>query len=140
MYSKSEQLKWNKPKNNKPFKDEYTIVIEKCDYIFAKYIKKRDKVCKYTGIRNGLHCCHIVSRRNWALRWNENNAITLHWEKHLVDWHVTKSKEMEEWFKNKYPDRWEILSNQKYKYCRKPTIQEIQDIITHYEILLSEEE
>jgi hypothetical protein len=53
------------------------------DSLFSAYIRERDQGCRAYGTNSGpqcsgyLQCAHIISRRYRAVRWDEDNAVTL---------------------------------------------------------------
>lgn len=49
----------------------------KADDLFSRYIRARDKHCQRCGATGRLECAHIFSRRHWATRHCESNAIAL---------------------------------------------------------------
>lgn len=60
------------------------VRISKADAEFSRLIRGRDKWrCRrcgggpYLPPSQGLHCAHIVGRRNRELRWDERNAVSL---------------------------------------------------------------
>ena len=56
------------------------VKIDKCDSLFSKYIRTRDKwtcqVChkQYSPGDRGLQCSHFWSRRHKSVRWDGDNA------------------------------------------------------------------
>ena len=59
------------------------VKVSKADAEFSRLIRERDgwrcRRCRtvYAPGSRGLHCAHIVGRRNRELRWDERNAISL---------------------------------------------------------------
>lgn len=54
----------------------------KADLLFAKHIRESASMCFAMGIEptacNGnKQCCHVMSRRYRAIRWNEDNAVAM---------------------------------------------------------------
>jgi len=47
------------------------------DIWFSKAIRARDGECVVCGKQEALECCHIYGRRNKAVRWSMDNAITM---------------------------------------------------------------
>jgi 5-methylcytosine-specific restriction endonuclease McrA len=77
------------------------VRISRQDAEFSRLIRERDswrcRKCHtaYAPNSRGLHCAHIVGRRNRELRWDERNAVSLCFSCHLwahgnpiqfVDW------------------------------------------------------
>ena len=52
-------------------------LINKADKMFSQYIRNRDGRCLKCGKQGILHCHHIISRSCKAVRWDEDNAISL---------------------------------------------------------------
>jgi 5-methylcytosine-specific restriction endonuclease McrA len=59
------------------------IRLSRADSEFSRAIKERDNWrCRRCGTQyaegsRGLHCAHIVGRRNRELRWDERNVVSL---------------------------------------------------------------
>lgn len=59
------------------------IRVSRLDAEFSRRIKERDGWrCRRCGTQyvegsRGLHCAHIVGRRNRELRWDERNSVSL---------------------------------------------------------------
>lgn len=57
--------------------------VNAADIIFSKYIRSRDNwKCQRCGRyyfppTQGLHCAHLISRGNYAYRFNEFNAVAM---------------------------------------------------------------
>ena len=54
-----------------------SIKRDSADIWFSKCVRARDQHCMVCGKREGLDCCHIYGRRNKAVRWSMDNAITM---------------------------------------------------------------
>ncbi|MCR4329598.1 MAG: hypothetical protein NUV65_03555 [Candidatus Roizmanbacteria bacterium] len=81
----------------------------RADVLFSEYIRQRDPVCqKCSSHAPLLHCAHYIGRVNKRLRYDEQNALSLCVKCHL-EWSHKNPKEFTEWFKGKYPDRYEYL-------------------------------
>lgn len=64
-------------------KKKPTNMIKKCDILFSKIIRNRDKRCLYCGKTENLQCAHIFSRRHLNTRWDTQNAVTLCIKDHI---------------------------------------------------------
>jgi 5-methylcytosine-specific restriction endonuclease McrA len=49
---------------------------EACDDWFSKCVRARDTWCMHCGREDTLQAMHIVGRRNKAVRWSLDNAVT----------------------------------------------------------------
>jgi hypothetical protein len=58
-------------------------LIKRCDELFAKVIKLRDRFCQACGRADWPECAHIESRRYFAVRWSEDNAVQLDRDCHM---------------------------------------------------------
>ena len=80
------------------------IRLSKQDAEFSRLIRERDKWrCRRCGTQyapgsQGLHCAHIVGRRNRELRWDERNAISLCFSCHL--WAHGNPLQFHDWLKD----------------------------------------
>jgi len=80
------------------------IRLTKLDAEFSRAIRKRDKWrCRRCGTQyaegsRGLHCAHIVGRRNRELRWDERNAVSLCMGCHL--WAHANPLAFTDWLKD----------------------------------------
>lgn len=94
-------------------KSDRQKAIEKLDKLVADAVRKRDNfTCQKCGkySEKGLHCSHVIPRTNLALRWNLANLKTLCVGCHLFWWHKNPL-EASEWFRNKFPDRYELIED-----------------------------
>ena len=86
------------------------IRLTKLDAEFSRAIRKRDKWrCRrchrqYADGSRGLHCAHIVGRRNRELRWDERNAVSLCMGCHL--WAHANPLAFTDWLKDEIGPRW----------------------------------
>ena len=86
------------------------------------FIKKRDNhTCQYCGKKvegNNCHASHIipVSHGN-VLSFDPLNMKVLCYHHHINWWHKNPMKSAE-WFKQKFPERWEYLQNNKNKIVK----------------------
>lgn len=90
-----------------------TLLKRKCDTLFSKIIREAGKCdwCGRDGRQVQLQCSHVVSRKYLKLRWDENNANALCAGCHMR-WH-SHPIEAIEWFKSKYPARYDYLMQEK---------------------------
>jgi len=87
--------------------DERSKLIRSLDRITPKIVKLRDGyTCQRCGgmpKAQGLHWAHYYCRRDFLLRWNLLNAVTLCYGCHsFLD---SSPKEFEAWLDEKYPER-----------------------------------
>ena len=90
-----------------------TSIKRKCDTLFSKIVRSAG-VCDWCGKSSSqvqLQCSHVISRKYLKLRWDENNACPLCASCHMK-WHSHPIQAME-WFKQKYPARYEYLQDAK---------------------------
>ena len=86
------------------------IKLAKADAEFSRRIKERDGWCcrrcgtRYAEGSRGLHCAHIVGRRNRELRWDERNAVSLCMACHL--WAHGNPLAFVDWLKDEIGPRW----------------------------------
>lgn len=115
--------------------------IEVLDKLLALFVKERDKhICQHCGkIVSGSNCqaSHILSKGKYpALRWNPENIKTLCHYCHMSWWHK-EPLEATEWFKTKFPERYEYLMEEK-QIIKKISLIEINELIEYYEKKLKE--
>jgi len=127
----------NKP--NKPKKPTKTQLIKKLDVIFSQYIRRRKAVdgiaeCVTCGRKNEwkkLQAGHFISRTKYSVRWNEDNvqvqcySCNMHGQgqQYLYSLHLGREKS------------WELY--QKSLEASKYTNEDLEDMINHYEDLVS---
>lgn len=75
-------------------------------------VKARDnRVCQKSGIViiDPYDCqwAHIKGRSRNALRWRLENGLTLRGKEHK--WGHDNPADFENWFKEKFPDRWKVI-------------------------------
>jgi hypothetical protein len=51
--------------------------MKRCDTLFSKVIRARDKTCRNCGDRKYLQCAHLITRSYKAIRCDERNAVAL---------------------------------------------------------------
>ena len=112
---------------------------DKLDKLFAEYIKKRDNyTCQRCGKRvsgSNCHVSHVIPRsRGDHLRWDPMNAKVLCFHCHINFFHKNPL-EAAEWFKNKFPYRWEYLEREKNK-LHKFTLSELEELVEKFEKML----
>jgi len=52
-------------------------LIRKVDFYFAKYIKSKRSECELCKNKENLQIHHLFSRKNYSLRWDEDNVIVV---------------------------------------------------------------
>ena len=88
----------------------------KLDKAMGELIRSK-KQCEWCGsTTNQMQWSHVVSRGNKALRWDIMNSLCLCSYCHRFKWHENPLDAME-WFKTKYPERYEYLLWAKNKYA-----------------------
>lgn len=76
-------------------------IIKKLDKLFSEKIRSVG-FCQHCGKKSGLQCAHIFSRKNYSIRWDEENAVCLCLRCHLY-WAHKEPVEFTKWvteFKN----------------------------------------
>lgn len=103
------------------------------DKICREIVLLRDKNCcqhcgKYVEGSNA-HRSHIIPRsRGNALRWCIDNQILFCFYCHIQWWHKN-ILEAQEWFKNKYPERYEYLMEHKNDIAKRP-LEDLEELLT----------
>ncbi len=74
------------------------------DCAFSLYIRKRDGMCRACGyeVPSELQCAHIWSRRYYATRFDERNAVALCRGCHIMFTH--SPAQWDEWCEENIPD------------------------------------
>lgn len=94
-------------------KKEYDYLYKKhvlrCDSVFGKYIRARDKACIICGSQEKLECSHFYTKRSHeVVRWNEKNAHAMcsacHVRHHNID-QVTYTV----WMQETYGEQFDYL-------------------------------
>lgn len=98
-------------------KDSSAYFIKQADTLFSQLIRKQG-YCDYCGKEENLQCAHIISRGNWAVRWDPKNALCLCVKHHIYGWHRDPVIYMD-WFMKKYPDRYEYLMKEKNRIVKR---------------------
>lgn len=99
---------------------------KKADKIFGLIIRSRGE-CEKCGKTEALHCAHVVGRKNLALRWDLMNALAL-CHKHHIFWQHREPLEFTEWFKEKYPNRYEYISMNKNRIVKR-TLEDYKELV-----------
>lgn len=99
----------------------------KADTLFSKYIRRSGRCAKCGSTHKKLDCSHVIPRGNFTLRYHPYNAIPLCHACHRFWWH-SNPLDATEWFKQKYPDRYEYLIKHKNKIT-KLTRDDYEDLI-----------
>ena len=90
-------------------KNPRSKLIKKCDVIFSKIIRKRDKICRKCRKTESTQCAHIFSRSNMATRFNPTNALGLCFYCHLM-WAHRNPVEFTLWAKRELGQKnWEKI-------------------------------
>ncbi len=119
-----------KPKKRKG-KSDRTKLIEKLDKACKQVVYLRDKsICqkcgKYVEGAN-RHASHVIPvSAGHKLRWDVQNIKVLCYHDHINWWHKNPV-ESGEWFKTKFPDRYEYL--QANRGVVKLSLQELEDTL-----------
>ena len=92
-------------------------LIAKLDKAIGQYIRDRDEyTCQKCGKMvegSNCHVSHVIPRSAGnALRWDENNLKVLCFKCHIGWWHKEPTASGE-WFKEKFPDRWDYLESKR---------------------------
>jgi len=112
-----------------------TQLKNRLDKLVKDFVKKRDNyTCQHCGKQlepSNCHGSHVVpvSGGN-QFRFDPINIKTLCWHCHLSWWHKNPV-EASNWFKNKFPDRYEYLFG-KPRQTKKFTIDELEALILKY--------
>ncbi len=98
------------------------------DKLFSERVRVRGfcEKCRRSGDVVQLQCAHIIPRANLVLRWDFNNALSLCYACHLF-WAHKNPLEFTEWFRAKFPDRYEYLLVKKNLFA-KWTLEEYQGL------------
>ena len=106
---------------------------KKADVVLKTKAKERDNYicqrCERSCEKSNAHGSHVipVSAGN-RLRWDLQNIKCLCFHCHINFWHKNPL-EAADWFKNKFPDRWKYLQEQRLKGFKKYTIEDLQNLI-----------
>lgn len=102
-------------------------LIKKLDMVFSKKIRERDRRCLRCGQTEMLQCAHLISRTYKALRWNPNNAICLCYRDHIF-WAHKNPLEFAEFVREKFPNAYEYVIEEKKKNLPPLSMIDLQDI------------
>lgn len=86
--------------------------MKRADELFSKYIRQRDGKCVKCGKQTSLQCAHIVGRRNFHLRYDPQNAITLCYRCH-IHWQHKEPLEFTRWLEVTDPTRVSYLERER---------------------------
>ena len=114
-------------------KDDRSRIIRALDTVTPKIVKLRDNYqCQRCGSvaakARGLHSAHIYGRRDFRLRWDLLNLITLCCGCH-VGWGHGNPIAFQEWFKGKWPHRMYYLAAKRREPVRPVRTPELADIL-----------
>ena len=117
-------------------KPQKSRLIKQLDKLCSTYIKLRDRnICQWCGkYVEGVnaHCSHVIPKSHGnALRFDEMNMKILCWHCHINIFHKNPL-EAAEWFKGKFPERWEYLQTKKNEIV-KFSIEDYQNMIAEYQ-------
>ena len=103
-------------------KSNKTKLKEKLEKLLKEYIRKRDNMtCQWCGkVVQGSNChvSHVIPKSHGnVLRFDIMNLKILCFHCHLGCWHKNPI-EAAEWFKGKFPLRWEYLQQEKEKLVK----------------------
>ena len=75
----------------------------KLDRLFSGYVLARDKrICQWCGKTDGkMDCAHIIPRNILSLRWTPENAVTLCFRCHQIEWHTNPLAAVR-WLESRY--------------------------------------
>ena len=117
-------------------KPNRSTLYKKLDKLVGDKIKERDEhTCQWCGKKlekRNCHTSHVITRKNIAVRWDENNLKTLCYYCHIQKWHKSPL-EATRWFKNKFPKRYEYLMREKNKIA-KYSVLDLQEMIEKLEL------
>ena len=88
-------------------------LIKKCDVLWIKIIRARDKHCQKCGAK-ASQAAHIFSRSNHGLRYDLQNGIGMCYYCHLY-WAHRSPVEFTLWVQKKWPERWVYLIRERQK-------------------------
>jgi hypothetical protein len=117
-------------KKLKQIKQNKKSLEKKAEELLKAYIVKRDGLyCDHCGKyqEKGLNLSHVIGRKNGFLKFNEYNVKLLCYYCHRYFWHNEPLKAME-WFKQKYPERYEFLIENQMRTDKI----DINEIIEYY--------
>lgn len=84
----------------------------KLDEAMGKLVREK-KRCEWCGsVTNQMHWAHVIGRTNKTLRWDIFNGMCLCAYCHEWRWHQSPLEAVE-WFKSKYPERYDYLMEAK---------------------------
>lgn len=109
---------------------------KKLKKLFSLYVRKRaGEMCEASAVSTcggHLHCSHIKTTGAYPnLAYDPSNALCLCAKHHIYWWHK-ETTEAVEWFKHKYPMRWEYIEVNKNNAFH-PTIDDLKELCTFYE-------
>lgn len=110
---------------------ERSKLTRKLDDICRDAVRQRDNwTCQWCGKKvdsHNAHCSHVIPRsRGNALRWDLRNLKLLCHHCHINLWH--KDPLSTDWFKQKFPDRYEYLQAHRYDKV-KYSICELRELV-----------
>ena len=124
-------------------KPTITKLKKKLEKLVADYVKLRDKyICQYCGKKvegSNCHASHVIPKSQGnQFRFDPINLKVLCYHHH-INWFHKNPIEAAEWFKQKFPDRYEYLFDQPRKAVKftrfdyEQMIEEMKEKIKEFE-------
>ena len=107
-----------------------SIKREACDDWFSKCVRARDGMCVHCGRSDTLQAMHIVGRRNKAVRWSMDNAVTGCAACHR--YFTENPLAFHDWLRSIYGDGHLDLLREKSRAILKTTKELRKEIAKHY--------
>lgn len=136
MYTKKKQLGGSR----KTTAAKRKRLINRCDKLYSRAIKLRDRRSLYSGKTQKLQCSHLIPRGHWQYRWDMRNAITLTAGEHLYGWHGIRADHYRKWLREELPDSYTFMMNHIDDIGKKPTIAELEEMAEVLQSLVSKYE
>lgn len=117
-----------------------TALKKKLEKLVKDYVKRRDDyTCQYCGkyvTGTDCHASHVIPvSRSGYLQFEPKNMKVLCYHHHLNWWHK-HPVEAGAWFTDKFPERWEYLTELHKQRLKPYTEVELQEKIDYYKSLL----
>jgi len=106
------------------------------DKAWRDAVKERDKyICQWCNKKvesHNAHASHVIPK-SWGkrLRWDLLNGKCLCFRCHIQVWHKDPIAGAE-WFKDKFPERYEYLMEQKQKGYIKYEISDLEELLAEF--------
>ena len=99
--------------------------VQRCDNVFSKYIRLRDKCCVLCGSADNIQCSHLYTKKaHKSVRWDERNAYAMCASCHMKHHHIDQYQYLE-WVKDYLGDEYDLFKLKVYSTC----ILDIDDLI-----------